>query len=246
MKKTLSVLLLLTLLCLSLFACGQSEDSSGAATPEAGKGESVLADTVNRKIVYTVELAIKGDDVGALKKSLTEKSTALGGYVEYTNENYDDGVCTYAFVTYRIPTEQLDAFIGNVEGAAKLTDKNVSTTDITEIYVDAQSEKASLESRRAMLEDILDGTDLSAADRISVINEIAEVNTALTKIELLIRDYDSRVGFSTVTVRINETVGFLDVFIPLLVGFLIIAVPTGTIITVFCVRKRKKNPPSNT
>lgn len=189
--------------------------------PESGSG-TIVTDTVNRKIVYRVRMNLEADDVASARDSITAKSGALGGYIEAQNE-YSDGKEYYSIsLVFRIPTDRLDEFLGAVDDCGKVYSRSVSTTDITTEYVNASAQKAALEERKAALTEILNDTQLSASDRVTVINEISEVNEQLQAIGLQLTEYDSLVDYSTVTVNIGRTE--TDVTSIILIVFLILLI----------------------
>ena len=237
MKNKVKIIICLVaavILCLCFVACSapdRGDVDNGASAPDMGESnESIVNDDVNRKIVYTVRMSLETDDVSALKNTINQKSEELGGYVESNNESYDDGKCTSAYITYRVPTENLDAFISDIEGNGGVESKTVSTTDITTTYVDAVAKKESLLERKQLLEAMLEDASVSASDRINVINEISEVNTELQATELLISGYDSQVGYSTVVVNITEKTEFGDVILAFAIVAAILLVPVAVAI----------------
>ena len=211
----------LCLFCCSLAACG-------TATAEARGGmgvglgaaatDSIVAPSLNRKIVYTVNLSLNAADVRAVKTALTAKSDALGGYIERTDEDYAGGSCSYALITYRIPTEKLDEFVASVEERGGITGKTVYTADITNSYVDATARKEALLGERLMLQTLLNDSSITASDKVNIISKIGEVELELQIIEQTIGQYDSMVNYSTVCVEIFEPVGFWEIFLPILGG----------------------------
>ncbi len=239
--RMFSLLLLVTVLLLAT-ACQSKGDSTAvgnAAAPEVGKPESIVNNDLNRKIVYHVSISMDSEDVTACKNAITEKCRAMGGYVENNGESYENGKCTSANVTYRIPTERLDEFIASIEGQGKVARKNIGTTDITTTYVNAEARKTALEERKALLEQLLNDPTISASDRIAVINEISSVNTELEAVLLLITQYDSQVDYSTVTVSINEPVNGWEIA---LIIFLVLLIQIGlpVLIILLCIRARRK------
>lgn len=188
--------------------CGSSAGNGFAEDPaESEPSGGIVTDTVNRKIVYTVQLGLDADDVAAARDGMKAKSAELGGYVQSQSEYSDGDGYSRAYLEFRIPTDRLDAFLSAAEGNGSVYQKTVSTTDITTAYVNATAQKTALEERKAALTAILDDAELTASDKISVINEISEVNAELQAIELQLTAYDSLIDYSTVTVNIyrNET-----------------------------------------
>lgn len=208
MKNRLITCLLLTLLtlslCFSFVSCKEDSRAGGADLGNSEISSEIVNSDINRKIIYTVDIGIKSENITETKSSISAKCDALNGYIESNNESYSDGECTFVRTTYRIPTENLDEFIASLENYGGIERKNVETTDITTEYVNAEAKKSSLEERKAALEKLLDDPSTSAGDKVNIINEISEVNAELQSIELIINSYDSKVGYSSVYITINE------------------------------------------
>ncbi|MBQ8742679.1 MAG: DUF4349 domain-containing protein [Clostridia bacterium] len=234
LKGILSVIFTFIVL-ISAISCSKSSDSefSDSLSPESTP--PIVNGEVNRNIVYNVNVSLVSDNVSKTKENIDKKSKSLKGYVESNDEEFSDGKCTYIYAVYRIPTENLDAFLKSVEGSGSIERKNVSTMDITTEYVNAKAQKKALDDRKAMLEDILNDSGISASDRITTINEIASVNTELQYIELMINGYDSDLNYSTVTIRIREPYAPIGIIINLI--FVIILLTAVTILII----KRKKS-----
>ncbi len=231
----LAVFVLLFSLCFSLASCNDGEKADADIGNGRGSSEIVNSE-LNRKIVYTVNIDLKAENVSDTKKSISEKCDSLGGYIESNNESYSDGECTDVRTTYRIPTDKLDEFVSSVESHGSIEDKKVSSTDITTSYVNAEAQKSALEERKAALEEILADEGISASDRISVINEISAVNTSLQEIEITLKSYDSKVDFSYVTVNIEEPTSVIGIIVVLAV---LVAIPCAIIFIYDLTQKRK-------
>ena len=109
--------------------------------------------------------------------------------------------------------------------------------------MDAQATKGALLSRREALEALLGDATLAAADKITVIREIADVDTQLQAIELQLKNYDSLVDYSTVSLRISEESSVWEVigvvfFVLVIVGMFVAVVVLG--VKLSNERRRKK------
>ncbi len=211
----------LSLLCFALASCGASTaEARGGVGISLGTGatDSTVETSVNRKIVYTVTLTLNASNVGGVKTELNAKSSELGGYIERTDEDYSGGKCSYALITYRIPTEKLDEFVLDVEEQGGVTGKTVYTADITNSYVDATARKEALQGERLMLQTLLNDSSITASDKVNIISKIGEVELELQIIEQTIGQYDAMVNYSTVCVEIFEPVGFWEIFLPVSLG----------------------------
>lgn len=240
MKKFLSLCLVL-ITCVALVACSAGSNYEAGDMPSAENGK-IVNDSLNRKIVYNVSLSFEADNVSELKNSISERSEALGGYIESNSESYDDGECIYTSVVYRIPTEKLDEFINCVEKYADVESKIVNTTDITTSYVSAQAQKNALLERKELLEEMLGDESISASDRITIINEISEASASLQAIELEINGYDTDVSYSTVTIYIDEKISLMAVFVPIII---IAAIIAAVVITHVLIKRKHKKKASN-
>lgn len=211
MKKRLFTVIIAILsaliLCFTFSACSGAEPNGGAG----GKGESsIVTDATDRKIVYNVWYELTSSDIASLSEKITTKNKELGGYVQSNEQSYDGKECTYAYIVLRVPTEKLDTLVGEIEKEGAVSSKNVSTSDITENYVDATARKSALTTSKTALNDMLSDTTLTADEKIKIINEIAEIDKELMEIDLLLSSYDSVLEFSTVYVTIDEKASFID------------------------------------
>ncbi len=239
MKKLLALVMTI-ILCACLVACSAPNSDYEAGKAHGDAQASIVNNPLNRKIVYTVYMTLESKDITALKNSINAKNDELGGYIEDSDEDYSDGECVEARITYRVPTEKLDEFVNTIEGNGGVESKSISTTDITTSYVDALAEKSALEQRKALLSQMLDDTSISATDRINIINEISKVNTELQSIELLINNYDSDVNYSTVVITIEEAPAFMDYFTPVIIFVLIPIAVLGIVFGSIAISKKRR------
>ena len=247
MKKhiyTILSLLLVFVLCFSMLACS-SDGADGAdryGNADASDNESadnnVVNNNTNRKIVYEVELEIESEDVESVYKTLSQKASSLGGYIQENEQRYDDGKIDNCYVVFRIPTDKLDEFLETAEGSGILTDKYVSTDDITTKYVNAQAKKQSLVERKAQLEALLN-ENITVTEKVNLISQISDVNAQIMQMELLINGYDSVVDYSTVTVEIDEK-GVEPIVVLLIVLGIIVGVPCATVVIIVTVCKKAR------
>lgn len=241
MEKTCKIFLLIAaiLICLMFVSCSASEENASDSIDKEESSSSIVDGDIDRKIVYNVDLDIETDNVKKLRDSFAKKCDSMGGYVEYNNESYDEGELSSVHVTYRIPTDQLDAFIDAIEGEGSVENKNVSLTDITTSYVNASAQKSALEERKTQLEKLLEEPGISAGEKITVINEISSVNAELMEIQLLIDGYDSMVDYSTVEVYISESSTFWDIVLPIII-FLALPVGVPAVVVLFVLKQAKR------
>lgn len=242
MKKFWKALLAgaLALGCFAIAACGAQTQATRNIGGSAAYTEQIVAENLNRKIVYTVNLTIKTAEITQTRSALHAKCESLGGYIESTDEDFSGGECIYAFVSYRIPTENLDGFVADLESQGGVTGKTVYSADITASYVDATAKRDALLAEKKMLEELLSQEGVSAGDKVTVISRISEVNEALYAIEQTIALYDSMVNYSTVYVELSKPISAGNIALPIILG---IAIAGGVFSAIFFpirTKRRKK------
>ena len=243
-KRLLIVFALLSLV-LSFVSCSADSNYSTEESVEVSSDGSLVVNLPNRKIVYNVGLSFVTSTIASLKGSLDSKCLSLSGYTEKNDERYDDEGCTFVSVTYRIPTENLDEFLNFAEGEGKLTGKNVSTTDITTSYVNAEARLRSLEEKKGLLEKMLEDSTLTSSERLTIISEISDVGTEIEEIKLLINGYDSSVLYSTVKVNISLPTPLIEIIMPFIVLGVFVGVPIIAVIAIVIISGIQKKKRAN-
>jgi predicted small secreted protein len=211
MKKyfNLTLIILALVLCFSLAACNSGNVDHG----EDAQSERVA--------VHTVELDVDTKDIAACLDDLTEKNLALGGFVENVSRDYNDGEMRRASIILRVPTEKKDELVEHIEDTYGVADKTEISNDVTKRYNTTIERKGMLEDKRAELEKLLDDIELSASDKITIINEIASVKSELAEIERKVGECEEDMRYSAVKVWIYEPAGFLETFLPLFTFFIL-------------------------
>ena len=223
MKKILALLLTLALLMLCVCSCSASKgdafdnESIGSDGgypnlgdkyyPEEDNSSADVALTIDRKIIKTVNQSLQTDDFDNLLKEINSLISTLGGYVSESNlsgENYyhQDNL-RYASLTLRIPAEKLSEFTAGLDGKAVVTNYNESEVDVTGNYIDVESRLSVLRAEETALLDML-GKSSDVDTMIKIRTRLNEVQSDIASLEAQKKDYDSRIAYSTVYLRVNE------------------------------------------
>lgn len=209
MKRYLKLLLAIfaIVLCFSFVAC------DAGAPVEDGIGET---EQDERKAIHTVALDLQAKYIAACLNDITAKNDAFNGFVENLSRDYTgDGDLYRANVILRVPTEKMDELVTYIEDTYDVSYKRAESADVTGRYNTTLSRKALLEEKRADLEKMLDNVEISASEKITVINEIAAVKAEITEIERRVAECEEDMRYSKVELNIYEPASFWDTFIPL-------------------------------
>lgn len=228
MKHTHSIfkrlLPFLLVLCLLVFVgCGAAADGRAAISQEAvpadvsgwtsysktdslsdaPKEESV---TSSRKIIETVRMTVQTKGYDAFLSALNEKIQAVGGYIESSRENnvnWKQEGNRSSVLTVRIPQAKSNEFAAFIGDSAAVTNKEITTDDVTLQYVDTESRVKALESEKAALEALMNKAE-TMSDVLAIRDQLTKVIYEIESAKSQLRVYDNLVSFSTYTLNVYE------------------------------------------
>lgn len=189
-------------------SAGQYNEAEYAAGDAAG---SDIQPTKNikddsRKLIKTVNMSIETEEYDELIAQITQKVSALGGYIEYTstdgNRNY-----RYGNIVARIPKDNLEAFEQLLEGSSNITYRQESVQDVTLDYVDMESHKKMLKAEQDRLLALMEQAE-TIEDIIAIENRLTDVQYQIESMESQLRTYDNQIDYSTVNLDISEVVRY--------------------------------------
>ena len=232
MKKTLALVFCVIFALLALAGCaGAPKEDNGwysqdyiAEAPadepvEEPMGESasgvdgfatVTPAETDRKLIYTANYSIRTTEIEDSYKTIVDAVKQAGGYVsnEYTYgtepEEYGDSGRSTS-MTVRIPIENFDKFLATLGEVGEVTEKSLSTEDITDEYFDVDARIEMLEGRLERLKEHLNSAT-KMQDIISLEEEISNVLYELDSYKGSMRRYNDRIAYSTVNIDLCEVV----------------------------------------
>ena len=230
MKKILA-LFLAAVLALSLAGCGgspkqavgyitdayatepmeapQTEESLNAFDGMYGTENKSVSENLpsgERKRIRTFELEVETLEYETFLSTLKQEVSRCGGYIESSNvsgNSYNFTSNRYANFTCRIPAQNVDSFIGTVDGLGNITYKTENETDVTLNYVDTEARISSLKTEYDRLLELLSEAE-NVDTLIMLESRLTEVRYELESYESQLRTYDNLVDYSTVTVGVSE------------------------------------------
>ena len=200
-----------------LAVTGGSPAPAGGAAVEASEGENAsLADgsesaKTARKLIRTVNLNVETTEFDALLDSITRFVEDSGGYIEQSDlsgKSISGGNGRrFASVTARVPSDQVDAFLSQMNEKSNVTYRSENVQDVTLQYTDIESRKKSLTIEQDRLWELLEKAD--SLDAVIALEErLSEIRYELEKFESRLRTYDNQVDYSTVYISIDEVAVF--------------------------------------
>ncbi len=186
------------------------EQESAPAPEEAGLNYdgSILSPGVNRKIVYSASFTMRTKQFDTDYDSLLGKLQVLGGYVESSSISgskptqwNESG--RYAYMTLRVPSSKFTEFTGILNGIGETISKSVNGQDISLQYFDTETKLKTLRTREARLLELL-GKATTMEDIVELEKALGDVSYEIQMLETNLRDYDSLIDYSTVTIEMQE------------------------------------------
>lgn len=196
----------------TVYADGDSVAESGyaaSAMRSAGTGSAAAndsLDTQEAKIIKTASLTIKTQSFDEDLAQLKEAAAALGGRVESSGVSGDrqQGAVRTAYLTLRLPAEQLDAFLngtGSLKG--RVTASSEDSQDVSDSYYDLEARLNTQKTKLARLQELMaQATDV--ADLIEIESAISDAQYYIDSYTGRLKQYDSQVSYSTVSITLRE------------------------------------------
>jgi hypothetical protein len=171
------------------------------ANPE---GDLTVIERSNRMIVKNADVRLMVKDTDVAIDRATQIIADAGGYIVSSRVWYQDyygNSLKYATVTVGIPVDQFErALVRLRDLAVRVVDETASGDDVTEQYVDLQSQLTNLEATRARIQAFLE--DAKTVDEALRINqELANIEAQVEQIKGRMNYLSDRSSYSTITIN---------------------------------------------
>ncbi|HEX5837280.1 MAG TPA: DUF4349 domain-containing protein, partial [Anaerolineales bacterium] len=135
-----------------------------------------------------------------------------GGYIVSSRVWYQDyygNNLKYAAITIGVPVEEFEKVLSRLRGlAVRVVDEVASGEDVTEQYVDLQSQLQNLEATRARIQEFL--KDAKTVDEALRINqELANIESQIEQIKGRMNYLNDRSAYSTITINLEPELPML-------------------------------------
>ena len=189
----------------------EAYDTAGIELQEGAAKEQQDA-LAGRKLIKNVDMSVETEEYDALIPALENKVASLGGYIE--NMSVSNRIYHYtddmnlrnmrsAYMTARIPKENLDTFVSAVAQQSNVVRRSESVTDVTLQYVDLESHKKALSAEQDRLLELMEKAE-TVEDIITIEGRLSEVRYQLESMESQLRTFDNKIDYSTVNISIDE------------------------------------------
>lgn len=164
----------------------------------------------NRKWVITMSLTAETENLTDAMGLLAEKIQASGGYVEsqsISGTAVNSGRSPSAYITVRVPAEQLDSFVEDVSGMTNVVSSSRYVEDITLSYTDTEGRVKALKTEEARLLELMEQAQ-TMSDLLEIEERLTEVRYQLENYTSTLRLYDNQVDYATLDLTLREVAKF--------------------------------------
>ena len=168
----------------------------------------------NRMIVKNADVRLTVKDTDVAIDRATQIIGDAGGYIVSSRVWYQDyygNNLKYAAITIGVPVDEFEKVLSRLRGLAlKVVDETAAGDDVTQQYVDLQSQLTNLEATRARIQEFLKDTK-TVDEALRVNQELSNIEGQIEQIKGQMNYLNDRSAYSTITVNLEPE---LPVLIP--------------------------------
>lgn len=229
MKKSVALLLMI-ILCVTVAAgCSSGADSygqkgetsssvaqenamdadgismvQGAAASESDVQVQQITDS--RKVIKRADLVIQTTQYDESNTKFESMVTSFGGYIQSSSVQGDipgSDALRSARYTVRVPSDRLEEFLSGAGDVGTVKNKSISGEDITQNYFDSETRLKTLRTEQERILELMEKAQ-KIEDVIVIEQRLTEVQNEIEQLTGQLKQWDSLISLSTVTVTINE------------------------------------------
>jgi hypothetical protein len=196
---------------------GQVDAAKGASAPASDLAAAPVYNTgaepqnaafaSSHMIVKNGEIKLLVEDTDIAIDRATQAIGDMGGYIISSRvwyQPYSDGEnYKYATITIGVPVDQFERTLTRMRGlAVKVLDETASGEDVTNQFVDLQSQVTNLEATRDRIKSFLDNAK-TTDEALRINTELANVEAQIEQIKGQMNYLKDRSAYSTITVNLE-------------------------------------------
>lgn len=169
-------------------------------------GDLTVIERSNRMIVKNADIRLTVKDTDLAIDRATQVIGDAGGYIVSSRVWYQDyygNNLKYAAITIGVPVDEFEKVLSRLRGLAlKVVDETAAGEDVTDQYVDLQSQLTNLEATRARIQEFLQ--DAKTVDEALRINqELSNIEAQIEQIKGRMNYLNDRSAYSTITLNLE-------------------------------------------
>jgi hypothetical protein len=181
----------------------QKADSAGRVTVVDATGKPTSQERI---VIQNADLSIVVKDPETKMLEIGAMAQRLGGFVVSSNMGKtpisDNVSVSEGNISIRVPAKDLDTALNEIKAeTVEVQNENRSGQDVTDKYVDLQSQLKAKQAAETKLYEILDKTE-KAEDTLMVFNQLTQIQSDIEVLKGQINYYEQAAALSAISVRL--------------------------------------------
>jgi hypothetical protein len=179
--------------------------AKGDSSPYVGGSPQDAAYAASHMIIKNADIKLLVENTDDAMGRMTQAVGDVGGYIISSRvwyQPWSDGEnYKYATITIGVPVDQFERTLNRLRGiAVRVLDESATGEDVTDQYVDLQSQLTNLQATRERIKSFLDqATTVDEALRIN--QELSNVEAQIEEIQGRMNYLQDRAAYSTITIN---------------------------------------------
>lgn len=163
------------------------------------------APVLDRKIIQNANLSLKVKEVPAAVEKILMLNKQSGGYT-VSSHIYKNNEQISAELSIKVPQQKLSDVITGISAFGELTDKVITTEDVTEEYYDAEARLKVLQAKEERLLNLMEKA-ASIEDIIKIENELSQTRSEIEVLSGRLKYLTNATDYSLVNITLKQAVG---------------------------------------
>ncbi|MCE0723014.1 DUF4349 domain-containing protein [Legionella resiliens] len=174
----------------------QVKNQSNASQPE---------NVMRGMIIRNANISLQVDNINSAMEKISQLAENSGGYVVSSNlmQDNNDANNTTANISIRVPAQGLNNALTALKSlATQVTQESITGEDITQQFVDLQSQLNNLQTAKEQLSKIM-AKAKETSDVLSVFKQLSDVQGQIDVIQGQLKYYKESVAYSLININLN-------------------------------------------
>jgi len=161
-------------------------------------------DVSKRLVVKTGTLSLEVENFDDAEKRVNEIAKNQNGFIANSNSMVNSSGKKSGTIVIKVPVDKYDNLINDISAVGKVANKNISSSDVTEEYIDLESRAKTQKELEQRLLKLLSEKTARLTDVVEVEEKLASVRQKIESIEGKMKYLMSQSSYSTLSVSIFE------------------------------------------
>jgi hypothetical protein len=187
-------------------AAQRSANGAGATVATVPALEQGATQTLDRMIIRNAQLSVDVTDMENALAQARAIASRSGGFVSASNtrvEKQNDQERTIADLTIQVRADAADSALSDLRALGKVTTESSGSQDVTEEYVDLDSNLRNLQATEAAILKLMDKA-VAIQDVVSLQRELTNVRGQIERIQGRKRFLERRSDMATITLALRQ------------------------------------------